>query len=130
MFATAYCAFSGSSAARQANVPSTMYSGSTAIRASRPSASPAETSTWSASAAHDSRNAAPTMANPNRSARAVGEGWKPPSSIVSPGTVTAAAIAIGIVFLAGWAAGCAGALGRSFSFTAALLLVSGGPQEP
>jgi hypothetical protein len=43
---------------------STAYSGSTATSASRAIARPAEMSTCAASAAHDSRNAAPMIATP------------------------------------------------------------------
>src|SRR3954454_8592433 len=48
-----------------ANTTSTAYSGSTAMKARRAMARPAEMSSWATSAAHDSRKAAPTMAIPN-----------------------------------------------------------------
>ena len=48
----------------QANTKSTAYSGSTAISASTAIARPAEMSSWATSAAHERRNAAPTIASP------------------------------------------------------------------
>ena len=80
---------------------STAYSGSTASSASRASASPALMSTWAASAAQDSRNAAPMMASPKTSA-ASGEGssgWGRPRRAAAPryvpGRATATAISRG-----------------------------------
>jgi hypothetical protein len=52
----------------QVKTKSTAYSGSTASSASSASARPAPTPTWAAAAAQDSRNAAPTMARPKRTA--------------------------------------------------------------
>ena len=51
-----------------ANTTSTAYSGSTAMKARTAMASPAEMSSCAASAAHDSRKAAPMMAPPYTSA--------------------------------------------------------------
>src|SRR3954470_21707655 len=48
----------------RANTRSTAYSGRTAMNARTAMARPAEMSSWAASAAHDSRKAAPTMAAP------------------------------------------------------------------
>ncbi len=50
-------------------------------------ASPAETSSWATSAAHDRRNAAPTIASPKTTASSVGWAWVPESRMTSPGDV-------------------------------------------
>ena len=74
-----------------ANTKSTAYSGSTAISASSAMARPAEMSSCATSAAHDSRNAAPTIARPNSTAsRGCGSSeWR--KRIATPGTVAAKA---------------------------------------
>jgi len=70
---------------------STAYSGSTAMIASTATARPAETSTCAASAAHASRNAAPTMASPYTAAATGGAGDTPSNDKATPGAMTATA---------------------------------------
>ena len=84
-----------------ANTKSTAYSGSTAISARIAIARPAEMSSCAASAAHDSMNAAPTIARPKRNASSGWErsGWV--NRTTNPGTVSAAAAAISILARAG-----------------------------
>ena len=53
---------------RHAKTKSTAYSGNTAIKARTASERPAEMSSCATSAAHDSRNAAPTIPTPKQSA--------------------------------------------------------------
>src|SRR5687768_12125039 len=85
---------SGSSPAFNAKVKSTAYSGNTAMRASNANANPRDTSTWSASAPHAMRNAAPTTASPNSTAPTTGSGWLPLTRRTMAGRVEAAAAAI------------------------------------
>jgi hypothetical protein len=58
-----------------ANTVSTAYSGSTAMNARTAIASPADTSSCATSAAHDSRNAAPTIARPKATAATGSATW-------------------------------------------------------
>src|SRR5581483_488468 len=70
---------------------STAYSGSTAMKARTAIARPAEMSSWATSAAHDRRNAAPTIDRPNSSAARDSATWAPETRRTSPGSVTATA---------------------------------------
>src|SRR3990172_5747887 len=67
----------GSLPADQAKYISTAYSGSTAINARNASASACGMSSCATSAAHDSRKAAPKMANPEATASQWGDRWRP-----------------------------------------------------
>ncbi len=74
-----------------ANTKSTAYSGSTAISASSAMARPAEMSSCATSAAHDSRNAAPTIARPNSTASRGCDSSEWRTRMATPGTVAAKA---------------------------------------
>src|SRR5437899_284712 len=85
-----------------ANTKLIAYSGSTAMKASRAMARPAEMSSWATSAAHERTKAAPTMAAPKSTAAATWGtcGWTRRSTI--PGAVTRPAAARKSRWRPGW----------------------------